>query len=261
MFRAPRPSMSPCLSIFRRHPAAALMLAALPALRAAPAPADRFVDATPGRDLYHEGWIDLNKNGTRDPYEDATLPVDTRLDDLLARMTLEEKTAQLATLYGFPRVLKDELPTDAWKTALWKDGIGNIDEQANGNVGENSQLPTPHHSYPWPLHVRELNEIQRWFVEQTRLGIPVDFTNEGIRGLLHTKATSFPAGIGVGSTWDAPLVREIGRITGREARALGYTNVYSPILDLPRDPRWGIIGMFLGWWRVKLSSGCPLATG
>ncbi|HSL22430.1 MAG TPA: glycoside hydrolase family 3 N-terminal domain-containing protein [Vicinamibacterales bacterium] len=65
------------------------------------------------------------------------------------------------------------------------------------------------------------------------------FSNEGIRGLAHDRATSFPAQLGVASSWDRALVEEIGSVTGREARALGYTNVYSPILDLPRDPRWG----------------------
>ncbi|HEX2860102.1 MAG TPA: glycoside hydrolase family 3 N-terminal domain-containing protein [Lacunisphaera sp.] len=230
--------------------AALLPVALLPA--AAPAPG-LFIRPTPSAALHHEGWIDLNKNGARDPYEDAALPVEARLDDLIARMTDDEKTAQLATLYGFPRVLQDELPTAAWKNSLWKDGIGNIDEHLNGNIGERHQLPQPKHAFPWSQHVRALNEVQRWFVEQTRLGIPVDFTNEGIRGLLHTRATSFPAAIGIGSTWNAPLVREIGRITGREAHALGYTNIYSPVLDLPRDPRWGRI--------VECYSEDPFLTG
>lgn len=216
-------------------------LSAAGLVRAAPAPANWFVEPRPPAAIYRDGWIDLNKNDRRDPYEDPSLPVEVRLDDLIGRMTLEEKTAQLATLYGFPRVLMDELPTPAWAQSFWKDGIGNIDEHLNGNRGETLQLPLARHAFPWDQHVRALHEVQRWFVEQTRLGIPVDFTNEGIRGLLHTKATSFPAAIGVGSTWNAPLVREIGRITGREARALGYTNIYSPVLDLPRDPRWGRI--------------------
>lgn len=185
------------------------------------------------------GWIDFNKNGQKDPYEDPALPVDKRIDDLLARMTLEEKTAQMVTLYGFPRVLKDELPTDAWKTAMWKDGIGNIDEQGNGNTGWTNNLAKPKYELPYSLHVRARNEVQRFFVEQTRLGVPADFTNEGIRGLMHSKATSFPAELGVASAWDAELVYQIGQITGREGRALGYTNVYSPVLDLARDPRWG----------------------
>lgn len=195
--------------------------------------------ASTGPSLFHEGWIDLNKNGQKDPYEDAALPVEVRIEDLLSRMTLEEKTAQMATLYGFPRVLKDELPTEAWKKALWKDGIGNIDEQANGNTGWTNNLTDPIHDLPYSLHTRALNEVQRFFIEQTRLGVPVDFTNEGIRGVLHAKATSFPAELAVASTWNTNLAHTIGQVTGREARALGYTNVYSPVLDLARDPRWG----------------------
>src|SRR4051794_39904675 len=74
-----------------------------------------FIHDAPKPDIYHDGWIDLNKNGAKDPYEDPTLEVEKRIDDLVSRMTVEEKTAQMVTLYGFPRVLKDELPTDAWK--------------------------------------------------------------------------------------------------------------------------------------------------
>jgi beta-glucosidase len=214
------------------------LLASLVLLGAAPPPG-AFIDQKPVSGMYRDGWTDLNENGRKDPYEDPTRDVEARITDLLGRMTLEEKTAQMVTLYGFGRVLKDELPTPAWETSLWKDGIGNIDEQSNGNTGTDNNLPDPKYDYPWADHARALNEIQRWFVERTRLGIPVDFTNEGIRGLLHTRATSFPAQLAVASTWDRALVREIGRITGREARALGYTNVYSPVLDLARDPRWG----------------------
>ena len=74
---------------------------------------------------------------------------------------------------------------------------------------------------------------------QTRLGIPVDFSNEGIRGLAHYKTTNFPVQLGLGATWDTELIHRVGQVTGREARALGYTNVYSPVVDLARDPRWG----------------------
>jgi beta-glucosidase len=221
----------------RFHPALAglVVLAAWAAgVRAADG---RFITDRPAAPIYHEGWIDLNKNGVKDPYEDPAVPVEQRITDLIGRMTLEEKTAQLVTLYGFPRVLQDELPTPAWKNAFWKDGIGNLDEHMNGN-GE-GRLLQPHYAFPWPLHPRGLNDVQRFFIEDTRLGIPADFTNEGIRGLLHDKASSFPAQIAVACAWDRDLVRTIGCITGREARALGYTNVYSPILDLARDPRWG----------------------
>ncbi len=62
---------------------------------------------------------------------------------------------------------------------------------------------------------------------KTRLGIPVDFSNEGIHGLNHDRATPLPAPIAIGSTWNAALVRQAGEIVGREAKALGYTNVCS----------------------------------
>jgi beta-glucosidase len=191
--------------------------------------------------LYQTGWIDFNKNGAKDLYEDPTIGVEQRIDNLLAQMTLDEKSCQLATLYGYSRVLPDELPTAGWKTAIWKDGIGNIDEHLNGVYGGRAGLKVPETrlTYPHSVHADAINQVQRWFVEQTRLGIPVDFTNEGIRGLNHDRATSFPAQLGIASAWDRDLVRQVGTITAREARALGYTNIYSPILDLPRDPRWG----------------------
>jgi beta-glucosidase len=216
----------------------ALTLLAVPVFGATPAK-HLFIHARPSVSIYHNGWIDLNKNGTKDPYEDPAVPVEKRIDDLVARMTVEEKTAQMVTLYGFPRVLKDELPTEQWSTSFWKDGIGNIDEHMNGNTGQQNELAQPKYDLPYSQHARGLNEVQRFFIEKTRLGVPADFTNEGIRGLLHSKATSFPAQLAVAAAFDRDLVREIGRITGREARVLGYTNVYSPILDLARDPRWG----------------------
>lgn len=76
-------------------------------------------------------------------------------------------------------------------------------------------------------------------MEDTRLGIPVDFTNEGIRGVESYRATNFPTQLGLGHTWNRELIRQVGLITGREARMLGYTNVYAPILDVGRDQRWG----------------------
>ena len=184
--------------------------------------------------IYHKGWIDFNKNGRKDIYEDPSRPRDERVADLLSRMTMEEKTCQLATLYGSGRVLKDSLPTPQWKNEIWKDGIANIDEQANGLGTFGASI-----SYPYRVSVENRHAIQKWFVEETRLGIPVDFTNEGIRGLNHDRATMFPAQCGQGATWDRDLVSEISRVTAEEAMALGYTNIYAPILDTARDPRWG----------------------
>lgn len=184
--------------------------------------------------IYHKGWIDFNKNGKMDLYENPKAPLEERVQDLLSQMTLEEKSCQMATLYGSGRVLKDALPQDNWKTEAWKDGIGNIDEEHNGLGTFKSE-----YSFPYTKHVDAKHAIQRWFVEETRLGIPVDFTNEGIRGLCHDRATYFPAQCGQGATWNKELIARIGEVEAKEAVALGYTNIYSPILDIAQDPRWG----------------------
>ena len=84
-----------------------------------------------------------------------------------------------------------------------------------------------------------MNEVQRFFIEETRLGIPTDFTNEGIRGVESYIATNFPTQLGLGHTWNRDLIHKVGYITGREGRLLGYTNIYAPILDVGRDQRWG----------------------
>jgi beta-glucosidase len=187
------------------------------------------------QNIYKQDWIDFNKNGKKDIYEDPTRPVEARVNDLLSQMTMEEKTCQLTTLYGYGAVLKDHLPQPGWKDSVWKDGIANIDEQLTGLRKDTL------YAYPYSSHTKALNEIQKWFVEQTRLGIPVDFTTEGIRGLNHMKATYFPSQLGQGSSFDKDLVAKIGDVIGKEAKTLGYTNVYSPILDVSSDPRWGRI--------------------
>lgn len=184
--------------------------------------------------IYHKGWIDFNKNGRMDVFESPSASIDDRVQDLLRQMTMEEKTCQMATLYGSGRVLKDASPTVAWKQEIWKDGIANIDEQANGLGTFGSQI-----SYPYAKSIQNRQAIQRWFVENTRLGIPADFTNEGIRGLNHDRATMFPAQCAQGASWDKELISRIAEAEGKEAVALGYTNIYSPILDLAQDPRWG----------------------
>ena len=184
--------------------------------------------------IYHKGWIDFNQNGKMDLYENPKAPLEDRVQDLLSQMTLEEKTCQMATLYGSGRVLKDALPQNNWKTEVWKDGIGNIDEEHNGLGAFKSE-----YSFPYAKHLQAKHTIQRWFVEKTRLGIPVDFTNEGIRGLCHDRATYFPAQCGQGATWNKKLIARIGEVEAKEAVALGYTNIYSPILDIAQDPRWG----------------------
>ena len=88
-------------------------------------------DKSTVKNIYHKGWIDFNKNGVKDIYEDSCAPLEVRVQNLLSQMTLEEKSCQMATLYGSGRVLNDALPSDNWKNEVWKDGIGNIDEEHN----------------------------------------------------------------------------------------------------------------------------------
>lgn len=196
----------------------------------------------PGKNkMYRKGWIDFNKNGVKDTYEDPTALLEDRIEDLLSQMTIEEKTCQLVTLYGYRRVLRDSLPTPEWKDKIWKDGIGAIDEHLNGFIQWGRIADANINPLVWPAsnHTWAINEVQKFFIEETRLGIPADMTNEGIRGVEAYKATNFPTQLGLGHTWNRDLINKVGYITGREAYLLGYTNIYAPILDVGRDQRWG----------------------
>lgn len=178
-------------------------------------------------EMYKKGWIDFNKNGVKDVYEDPKQDVQKRIDNLLSQMNLDEKTCQVATFYGYRKALRDSVPTEKWLTMVLKDGIANIDEHLNKEITDHNLL------------AKSLAETQRFFVEYTRLGIPVDFSNEGIRGLCAAGATSFPSMNALGCTWDKELAYLQGLVQGKEARSMGYTNVYAPILDVTRDQRWG----------------------
>src|SRR6476620_1148649 len=103
--------------------------------------------------IYHDGWIDLNKNGRMDVYENPVAQIERRVEDLLSQMNLEEKTCQTATLYGYKRVLQDELPTPNWKNEIWKDGIANIDEHLNGWAGgSKSEYATDIKKHVWAMN-------------------------------------------------------------------------------------------------------------
>lgn len=222
------------------HRASGFLMTALllePLFLSAAQPTPQSLGVAIQKPIYHEGWIDFNKNGAKDRFEDPSAPLQERVEDLLGQMSVEEKTCQLATLYGYRRVLKDPLPTPQWKDAIWKDGIANIDEMHNG-VGRSGDADNPHIASPGAT-VRALNEVQRWFIEETRLGIPVEFTNEGVRGAAYRRTVNFPANIALGATWNPELLTRVGEVVARESKAIGYRNVYAPLLDLARDPRWG----------------------
>jgi beta-glucosidase len=154
------------------------------------------------------------------PYQNPALPVEARVNDLVARMTLEEKAAQLDMYWG--REVSDSGAFSMSKaaTAIGTRGIGSV-----------------HDFYPASAAVS--NALQHYAVTRTRLHIPVLLIEEALHGYLGKGSTTFPEAIGISSTWDTTLVREIGAAIAAETRAHGVHMVLAPVLGLARDPRWG----------------------
>jgi beta-xylosidase len=167
-------------------------------------------------------------------YRDPKLPVEQRIADLMSRMTLEEKVAQMESVWENRQFFTDP-------QALLVDEKGNfLPERAavllKNGLGEFSRPGEGH----GPRASAELtNAIQKWVKENTRLGIPVLFHDECLHGHVAPKATSYPQAIALASTWDTDLVTEVFTATAAEARAAGAHHCLAPVLDLARDPRWG----------------------
>ncbi len=167
-------------------------------------------------------------------YKNKGLPVEDRVNDLVPRMTLEEKVAQLTStmpMLGFGSDAKTSfvdkdgrfVPEGAVK--YFKNGIGQI-SRPGMRLG--------------PKEMAEFtNTVQKWIMENTRLNIPVMFHEEALHGLATSKATSFPQAIALASTWNPGLVHEVFTVTALETRSRGAQQVLAPVLDIVRDPRWG----------------------
>lgn len=159
-------------------------------------------------------------------YRDAGASVEARVEDLLGRMSIDEKLAQVTSLELISLVNGDRF--DAEHVAgLLRHGIGHVTR-----IGASTGL-RPEAS------ARLMNQIQRVAVERTRLGIPVVVHEEGVAGYCARDATQFPQAIGLASTWDEDLVSEVADVIGRQMRAVGARHSLSPVLDIARDPRWG----------------------
>jgi beta-glucosidase len=170
------------------------------------------------------------------PYMNASLPVDDRVADLLARMTLDEKVAQLIGVWNTKDAIQDANGqfTPATAGQLLSQGLGQISrpsEIAGTPVGPRVRSPRQEAEFT--------NAIQKWVKENTRLGIPVMFHEEALHGLVAPKATMFPVPMALASTWDPALLERVMTVAARQARARGVTEVLSPVIDLGRDPRWG----------------------
>jgi beta-glucosidase len=150
--------------------------------------------------------------------------------DLIIRMTLEEKIAQL---YCVGRA--------AEMTGILFQPDGSLDREKMATLFRHGicQLGRPSQKRPPRLAAELTNAIQQYLAEETRLGIPALFNEEGLHGLMGMGATSFPQAIALASTWDTLLAEQIFTVVARETRARGSNYVYTPVLDLARDPRWG----------------------
>lgn len=172
-------------------------------------------------------------------YKDSKQPTEARVNDLLGRMTLEEKVAQLTTVWE----KRKQLETDAGEFTpehakeFLSQGIGEIARPAENKKAPNkSALQTALFT----------NAIQKWVLENTRLGIPVLFHEEALHGHAGRNSTSFPQAIGLASTWDPELIYQVSSTIGQEVRVRGAQQVLAPILDVARDPRWGRIEETMG---------------
>src|SRR3954451_19417400 len=168
------------------------------------------------------------------PYKDVSLPVERRLDDLLSRMTLEEKVAQTLAVWQQKRQIADANGNfDPSKAApILQNGIGQITRVSDG-VERGGKRRGPREAAEF------VNAIQHWVMDHTRLQIPVMFHEEALHGLAAIKGTNFPVPIALASSWDPSLVERVMTVAAREARARGAQQVLSPVIDLARDPRWG----------------------
>lgn len=158
------------------------------------------------------------------PYKNAALPVEKRVADLLSRMTIAEKIRQLDMYWGHEvanmKGHEAESVSDSAKINIGTQGIGSVHDL-------------------YPLTAAVTNQIQRYALEKTRLGIPVLFIEEGLHGYESLGSTTFPTPMALAGAWDTSIVHKAGRIIATEVRAHGVNMILGPVLCLPRDPRWG----------------------
>ena len=173
-------------------------------------------------------------------YKNADAPVDVRVRDLLVKMTLEEKIAQIMTVWDAKAEVFDANGEfDATKMSTkFPYSIGQFARPSDAS-GPVSPRKTKGRDVRGT--VRLVNALQKHAMTQTRLGIPILMHEEGLHGYAALDATSFPQAIALASSWDPDLIREINVVIGREIRARGVSLALSPVVDVARDPRWGRI--------------------
>ena len=175
-------------------------------------------------------------------YKNPDLPVNKRVDDLISRMTVEEKLGQLLCPLGWPMYEKTE--TEEGATVGVSDEYRKFVQEQHGGM-----LWATFRADPWTrktldnglnpkLAAEAYNALQRYAIDSTRLGIPMILAEEAPHGHMAIGATVFPTSIGLASTWDKALITEVGKTIARELRAQGGHIGYGPVIDLAREPRW-----------------------
>ena len=173
------------------------------------------------------GPVQAQSAVARPDYLNPALPTARRTEDLLSRMTLEEKVAQMMCMWSAKKqITNPKGQFDPARAPKWfRVGIGRI-ERPSDDHGARAQAEFT-------------NAIQRWVKANTRLGIPVIFHEEALHGLQGQEATSFPQAIALASTWNPGLVERAFAVVAHEVRARGAQQVLAPVIDIARDPRWG----------------------
>lgn len=164
-------------------------------------------------------------------YKDITLSPAERAEDLISKMTLEEKVAQMDMIRGVELATKVHeahfCAVDENSDFFWDKVKESFGDRGMGFVHDVYSVPAV------------LNKLQRYLVEETRLGIPCIFTGEALHGLSYPGATIFPMPIAMGASFDPSLTKEVGHAIATETRSLGIQEILAPNLDLAREPRWG----------------------
>ena len=157
------------------------------------------------------------------PYQQATLAVDARVRDLLGRMTLEEKFWQLFMIPG-----DLDTPANDYSHGIFGLQIATARNAADAPPGAAARA-----------HAERINAIQRYFVEQTRLGIPIIPFEEAVHGLTRDGATMFPQAIALAASWDVSLMSRVADAIAHETASRGIRQVLSPVVNIADDVRWG----------------------
>ncbi len=166
-------------------------------------------------------------------YQNPALPVAERVADLLSRMTVEEKAAQTCMMRGVEYATK---PDGRQHCSVEPDTEFDWDKLTADFADEGIGFIHDMYSTPVPF-----NKIQKFFIERSRLGIPVIFTGEALHGISGVRGTVFPCPLNFGATFDTDLIHKVGEAIGRETRALGMHEILAPNLDVARESRWGRI--------------------